>query len=50
MSNFLFYFLQLKFRKETHFYVEIIICDPLVYTMDHPKFIAWNQKEESIRA
>ena len=33
---------------EIHFYVEIITCDPSVFTMDHPKFIASNQKEESI--
>ena len=31
------------------FYAEIITRDPSVYTMDHPKFIASNQKEESIR-
>ena len=31
-----------------HFYLEIITCDLLIYTMDHPKFIASNQKEESI--
>ena len=36
--------------QEMHFYVEIITCDPSVYTMDHPKFIASNQKEESSRA
>ena len=43
-------------RKHTYFffwpydfYLEIIICDPLIYAMDHPKFILSNQKEESIR-
>ena len=35
--------------KKYSFYLEIITCDPSVYTMDHPKFIASNQKEESIR-
>ena len=30
------------------FYVEIITCDPSVYTMDQPKFIVSNQKEEFI--
>ena len=34
------------FQKQ--FYVEIITCNYSVYTMDHPKFIASNQKEESI--
>ena len=28
--------------------MEIITCDPSVYTMDHPKFIVSNQKDESI--
>ena len=36
--------------KEIHFYVESTTCDPSVYTMDHPRFIASNQKEESFRA
>ena len=26
----------------------IITCDPTIYTMDHPKFIVSNQKEEPI--
>ena len=30
------------------FYLEIITCDPSIYTMDHPKFIVSNQVEESI--
>ena len=28
--------------------LEIISCDPSLYTMDHLKFIVLNQKEESI--
>ena len=35
-------------RKKYNFYMEIIACDPLIYIMDHPKFIVSNQKEESI--
>ena len=35
------------FRKEI-FYLEII--DPMIYTMDHPKFIVSNKKDESISA
>ena len=34
--------------KKCNFYMEIITCDTSVYTMDHPKFIVSNQKEESI--
>ena len=34
--------------KEIHFNVEIINFDLSVHTMDHPKFIASNQKDESI--
>ena len=30
------------------FYLEIITCDPLNYTMDHSKFIASIQMEEFI--
>ena len=39
-------------EKEIYMYFcwEIITCDPLMYTMDLPKFIASNQKEESINA
>ena len=37
-------------RNKYIFYVKIITYDPSVYTMDHPKFIASNQKEEFIRA
>ena len=29
-------------------YLEIITCDPSMYTMDHPKSVVPNQKEESI--
>ena len=28
------------------FYMEIITCDPSVYTMDHPKFVVSNQKKQ----
>ena len=28
----------------------IITCDPSIYTMDHPKFIASSHKEESVCA
>ena len=38
------------FDERNIFFVEIITCGPSVYTMDHPKFIALNQKEERIRA
>ena len=27
-------------EKEIHFYFEIITCDPSIYIMDHPRFIA----------
>ena len=33
-----------------YFILEIITCDPCIYTMDHSKFIVSNQKEESISA
>ena len=32
------------------FYFKIITCDPLMYTMDLPKFIVSIQKEEFISA
>ena len=35
-------------RKKCNFILEIKTCDPLNYTMDHPKFIASIQKEEFI--
>ena len=35
---------------EIQFYLEIITCDQSIYTLDHPKFIVSNQKEESIYA
>ena len=35
-------------RERNLFYLEIITCDPSIYTMDHPKFIVSNQMEESI--
>ena len=37
-------------ENEIQFYLEIITCDPSYYTMDHPRFNAKNQKEESISA
>ena len=37
-------------EKEIQFYLEIITCNPSIYTMDHPKFTVLNQKEESIGA
>ena len=36
--------------KEIHFYAEFISFDTSVYTMNHSKFIALDQKEKSIRA
>ena len=33
-------------EKERKFYLEIIPCDPLIYTMDRPKFILSKKKEE----
>ena len=37
-------------EKEIQFYLEIITCDPLMYTMDLPKSIVSIKKEESISA
>ena len=37
-------------RKKCNFYLEIIACDPLIYKLDHPVFIASNHKEEAISA
>ena len=34
-------------EKDIQFYLEIITCDPSMYSMDHPKLIVLNQKEES---
>ena len=34
--------------KEIQFYLRIITCDPLIYTLDHPKLIVSNLREESI--
>ena len=31
------------------FYLGMITCNPLMFTMDLPKFIVSNQKEKSIR-
>ena len=33
-------------EKEIQFYLGFIACDPYIYTMDLPKFIVSNQKEE----
>ena len=35
-------------EKEIQFYFEIMTCHSSNYTMDHPKIIVLNQKEESI--
>ena len=32
-------------EKEMHFFLEIITCDPSIYTMDYPGFIVSTQKE-----
>ena len=37
-------------ENEIYFCLEIITCDPLMYTMDLSKFIVSNQKEESVSA
>ena len=37
-------------KNKLQFYLEIVTCDPLNYTMDHFKFIASIQKEEFISA
>ena len=37
-------------RKKYSYYLEIITCNPWIYTMGHPKLILSNQKEESISA
>ena len=36
------------FRERNAFLLEIITCDPSIYTMDHSKCIVSNQKEEFI--
>ena len=30
------------YGEEIQFYLEIITCDPSIYTIDHPKFIVSN--------
>ena len=35
-------------EKKKQYYLEIITCDPRIYTIDLHKFIAMNQKVESI--
>ena len=37
-------------ENEIYFCLEIITCDPLMYTMDLPKCIVSKQKEESVSA
>ena len=37
-----------SFRVRNTIYLENIICDSSMYSMDHPKFIISNQKEELI--
>ena len=37
-------------ENEIYFCLVIITCDPLMYTMDLPKFILSNQTEESVSA
>ena len=45
----LHYLRQRRFsEKEIQFYLEIITCDPLIYTMDHPKLVVSNKKEQFI--
>ena len=39
---------KLSSEKEILFCLEIITCDPWMYTMDLPKFIVSNQNEESM--
>ena len=33
---------------EVHLYLEILACDPMIYTMNHPRFILSNRMEEYI--
>ena len=42
--------LQLKqsLEAEIHYNLEILMVDPLIYIMKHPKFIVLNQMEEPI--
>ena len=37
-----------KIFRERNIYLGMITCDPLMFTMDLPKFIVSNQKEKSI--
>ena len=41
---------KLSSGKKIQFYFEITTCDLSIYTMDYPKFMISNQKEESISA
>ena len=36
-------------QRQNCFYLEIKTCDPSIDTMDHPKFIVSNQKNESLK-
>ena len=37
-------------EQEIHFHLEIITCDPLIFTIVYPKSVVSNQKEEAICA
>ena len=37
-------------EKETEFHLQIITCDPSMYTMDLLNFVVLNQRKESISA
>ena len=50
ISSTLFTETKMIFRERNTFFFEIITCDPLICTMDYPKFNASNQKEEYISA
>ena len=41
---------QKQSKKAIQYFYKILTCDPSIYTMDHPKFILSNWKEEPIRA
>ena len=36
------------FTEKMMFSLEILTCDTSIYTMNHPKYVASNQKEDSI--
>ena len=35
-------------ERKKYFCLDMITCDPSIYTKDHPMFIILNQKEENI--